>query len=291
MRIQILRLIVAGSFWLAPTTQLNAQLPEDWTTPFPGHRIIGNLYAVGTSGLGVFLLTSDEGHILINTGLENSTPTIRKNIESLGFRFKDVKILLTMQAHFDHAAALSNIKQSTGAEMWATAADAQLLEDGGASDPLFGGEQSFKPVQVDKIIIDGEVIELGEIRLLVHEHPGHTAGSSSYSMQVRENGRDYDVAIANMGSINDGTKLLLDPTYPGIADDFAETYQRQKAMAVDVWVAAHAGQYRLHTKYAPGQAYDADTFVDPDGFFAEVDRLEKIYLKLLAEERRFEDTN
>jgi metallo-beta-lactamase class B len=281
----LVRFTLACSLYLACTAPLNAQ-PEDWTTPFPGHRVIANLYAVGTSGLGVFLITSEDGHILINTGLEDSTPLIRNNIEAVGFRLEDVKILLTMQSHWDHTAALAEIKEITEAEMWATAKDARVLEDGGFSDPHFGGRESFAPIDVDKIISDGEVIELGDIRLLVYEHPGHTEGSSSYSMQVRENGRDYDVVIANMGTINSGKKMLVDPTYPGVADDFGETYSRQKAMDVDVWVAAHGGQYGLHDKYQPGQPYSPDTFVDPDGFIAAVDRLERIYLEQLAEERR-----
>ena len=269
----------------APMAGLQAQ-PADWTEPFPGHRVIGNLYAVGTAGLGVFLITSDEGHILINTGLEDSTPLIRENIESLGYRLEDVRILLTMQAHWDHTAALAEIKEITGAAMWATAGDGRVLEDGGFSDPHFGGRVSFRPVEVDRIIGDGEIIELGDIRLRVHEHPGHTEGSSSYSMQVAENGRDYDVAVANIGTINEGKRLVVDPTYPGVAEDFARTYASQKAMDVDVWVAAHGGQYGLHDKYQPGQAYSPDTFVDPEGFLAEVERRERIYDEQLAEERR-----
>ena len=280
----LVRFTLACSLLLVSTAELHAQ-PEDWTAPFPGHRVIANLYAVGTYGLGVFLITSDEGHILINTGLEDSTALIRDNIESVGYRLEDVKILLTMQSHWDHTAALAEIKETTGAEMWATSEDARVLEDGGFSDPHFGGRESFRPVSVDKIISDGEVIELGDTRLLVYEHPGHTEGSSSYSMRVRENGRDYDVVIANMGTINSGKKLVIDPTYPGVADDFSETYSRQKAMDVDVWVAAHGGQYGLHDKYKPGQVYSPDTFVDPDGFVTAVERLERLYLELLAEER------
>jgi len=248
--------------------------------------VIGNLYAVGTYGLGVFLITTDEGHILINTGLEDSTPLIRANIEAVGFKLEDVKILLTMQAHWDHTAALAEIKQITGAKMLATKNDARVLEDGGFSDAHFGGRETFKPVSVDQIIGEGEVIELGDTRLTVYDHPGHTEGSSSYSMQVRENDRDYNVVIANMGTINQGKKLLVDPTYPGVADDFAKTYRHQKTMDVDVWVAAHGGQYGLHDKYEAGQAYDPDTFVDPEGFLAEVERLENIYLEQLAQERQ-----
>ena len=279
------RFALGFTLFFACAAQLSAQ-NEDWTTPFPGHRVIANLYAVGTYGLGVFLITSEEGHILINTGLEDSTPLIRKNIESVGFRLEDIKILLTMQAHWDHTAALAGIMEIAGAEMWATSGDARVLEDGGFSDPHFGGRQSFSPVGVDRIIGEGEVIELGDIRLRVHEHPGHTEGSSSYSMQVSENGRDYDVVIANMGTINAGKRLVVDPTYPGVADDFARTYSSQKAMDVDVWVSAHGGQYGLHEKYEPGQPYSPDTFVDPQGFLAAVERLERIYLEQLAEERR-----
>ena len=260
--------------------------PEGWSRPFPAHRVIGNLYAVGTYDLGVFLITSDEGHILVNTALEDSVPLIRRNIESVGFRFEDIKILLQMQSHWDHTAALAEIKQITGAQMWATEDDAPVLEDGGFSDPHFGGRVSFKPVKVDKIIKDGEVIELGAIRLTVIDTPGHTAGSSSYAMSVRENGREYKVVIANMGTINRGKKLVVDPTYPGVAEDFAKTFERQKAMQVDVWVAAHGSQYGLHDKYRAGQAYSPDTFVDPEGFLAAVKRLESLYLEQLEAERR-----
>ena len=259
---------------------------EGWTRTFPAHRVIGNVYAVGTYDLGVFLITSVDGHILINTGLEDSTSLIRENIESLGFRLEDVKIILSMQAHWDHVAALAEVKEYTGAQVWATAGDAPVLEDGGFSDPHFGSRESFRPVRVNKIIADGEVIELGETRLTVLETPGHTAGSSSYTMRVREDGRDYNIVIANMGTINPGKQLVIDPTYPGIAEDFAETFRKQKSLDVDVWVAAHGSQYGLHDKYEPGQDYSPETFVDPEGFVAAVERLEKRYLDQVAAERR-----
>jgi metallo-beta-lactamase class B len=170
--------------------------------------------------------------------------------------------------------------------MWGTAKDKRILEDGGFSDPHFGGQQSFEPIQVDRMLSDGDLIELGDIRLRVHDHPGHTEGSSSYSMQVSEGGRDYAVLIANMGTINPGKKMVVDPTYPGVADDFAKTYREQKAMKVDVWVAAHGSQYGLHDKFSPGQPYSPETFVDPEGFLAAVKRLEALYLEQIAEEQR-----
>lgn len=262
-----------------------AQAPADWSQPFPGHRVIGNLYAVGTFGLGVFLLTSEEGHILINTGLEDSTAMTRENIEALGFALEDVRILLTQQAHWDHVAAMAEIKEITGAEMWATKDDARVLEDGGFSDAHFGGRQSFAPLEVEKIIGQDDIIELGDIRLTVHDHPGHTEGSTSYSMVVQENGQEYNVLIANMGTVNPGKQLAVDPTYPGVAADFAHTFTHQKGLNVDVWVAAHPAQYGLHDKWQPGQAYSPDTFLDPEGYLEAVENYENLFLEAMAAER------
>ena len=285
MKTRIIQLLIASLVLLITSVQVYSQR-ENWARPFPGFKIIGNLYGVGSYDLSTFLITSDEGHILINTGLEDSTAMIRDNMASLGLRMEDIKILLTQQAHWDHTAALAEIKEISGAEMWATLGDAPVLIDGGFSDPHFGGREAFAPIEVDKIIRDGEIIELGDIRLKVHVHPGHTEGSSSYSMVVNENNRDYKVLIANMGTINAGKKLTVDPTYPGVAEDFAETYRRQKAMDVDVWVAAHKSQYNFHEKYRAGQVYSPDTFVDPDGFVRAVERLEQAYLDYVADEQR-----
>lgn len=260
--------------------------PEEWSRPLPGHRVVGNLYSVGTWDLGCFLVTSEAGHILINTGLADSTPLLRANVEALGFRFEDIRILLTMQAHYDHTAAFAEIKEITGAALWATADDAPLLADGGASDPHFRGEYPFAPVEVDRILADGEVIELGEARLEVIETPGHTPGSVTYAMTAHENGREYRVLLANMGSMNPGLRLLEDPTYPGIAEDFAETFRRQLELEVDIWVAAHASQWGLHDKYRPGNPYDPEAFVDPEGFREQVLYYQELFEEALAAERR-----
>ncbi len=258
---------------------------DKWAEPFPAFRIVGNLYGVGTHDLSVFLITTDDGHILINTGLADSTPLIRENIASLGFRLEDVKILLTQQAHWDHTAALAEIKSLTGAQMWATHDDARVLEDGGRSDPHFGGKELFPPVAVDRLLADGDTVTLGDATLTVHLHPGHTEGSSSYSMVVHEGEHTYRVLIANMGTVNAGKRLAVDPTYPGAAADFAYTYTTQKAMPVDIWVAAHGSQYGLHDKYTPGQPYDPQRFVDPQGFVRAIEALEQKFLSTLAGER------
>jgi len=264
----------------------NASLPEAWSKSYPAHRIIGNLYAVGGVDLASFLIATDAGLILVNTGLADSTRDLRTNIESLGFRLEDIKLLLTTQAHFDHVAAFAEIQALTAAPMWATAPDAPILEDGGASDAHFGhcSEFRFEPIQVNRILADNEIFTLGNVNIRTHLHPGHTEGSASYSFTVRENERDYRVLIANMGSINDGKRLLIEPTYPIVASDFATTYRKQLALEIDVWVASHASQYGRDKKYQPGQNYDPDTFVDPNGFRLAVERLRQIFLEQLQAE-------
>ena len=259
-------------------------LPSGWTEPYEAHRVIGNLYAIGTADLGVFLIATNEGHILINTGLEDFAYWIKANIEALEFEFQDIRILLTTQAHFDHTAALAEIKLLTGAQMLATPRDAPVLLDGGASDAQFGHclDFRFPPVTVDGELTEGEEIKLGDTSLKTHHHPGHTAGSASYSMIVREDGRDYRVLVANMGTINQGKRLSGNPTYRGVARDFALTFNRQRDMRVDIWVASHGSQYGLARKYRPGQAYSAKTFYDPQGFKTEVRRLEQLYREQLA---------
>lgn len=259
--------------------------PEEWSRPFAGHRVIGNLYSVGTYDLSSFLVTSTEGHILINTGLADSTPLIRANIERLGFRFNDIRILLNMQAHDDHVGALAEIKRLTGAKVWVTAGDAPVLEDGGRSDFHFGPGEKFPPVEVDRVLRDGELIEIGDAQLVVRLTPGHTRGSVSYTMKIAEVGREYDVVIANMGSINPGVKLLDNTNYPEIADDYAQTFTRQQALPCDVWVAAHASQYGMHRKFTKGDPYSPETFVDPQGYLAAVKRHEDVFRRQLAEER------
>ena len=265
-------------------TTLGAQR-DNWTRPFEAHRIVGNLYYVGGYDLASFLVAGDEGHILINTGLESSAPMIRSSIEGLGFDYSDVKILLHMQAHYDHVAALAEIARDTGAEVWSTQADAALLENGGKTDYLPGITQ-FPPVQVARKLQDGETIRLGDIELNVVLMPGHTPGSTGYTMQVAEGGKTYDVVIANMASINPGTVLSgPNSSYPGIADDYAHTFEVQKALDVDIWVAAHASQYGLHSKFQPGDGYDPDRFIDPEGYLAKVAGYEESYRKQLVGER------
>ena len=265
----------------------NMTMPPAWSQNYPATQIVGNLYDVGGYDLSSFLITSNAGHILINTGLEGSAEMIESNLKSLGLRMADIKILLTTQAHFDHTADLALIKEQTGARLLATEADKSFLEDGGLSDPLIGGIESFRPVTVDGVIADGDVIELGDIRLSVLEHPGHTEGSASYAMTITESGNSYDVLVVNMAYINEGVNVAIKPTYHGIAADFEKTFESQRDLSPDIWVSSHKSAYGFHEKHAPGQAYDPRAFYDPAGYVEavrlhEVTFVNKVYDELLG---------
>jgi len=258
---------------------------EAWTRPFPPFRIVGNLYYVGTHDLASYLITTPDGHILINTGVAGSAPMIRSSMESLGFRFADIRILLATHGHWDHVAGMSEIKRLTGARMLMHEGDAGILEDGGHSDFRFGGTSSYEPVRVDGRLKDGDRIPLADTEITVHHHPGHTRGASSFTLTTRDEQRSYRVLIVNMGSINQGVRLTGAPSYPGIAEDYARTFAAQKQLAADVWVASHASQFGLHDKHKPGDPYNPGRFVDPAGYAQRVRRLEQVYLDQLQRER------
>jgi metallo-beta-lactamase class B len=264
-----------------------AQQNTEWRQPFPAFKLIGNVYWVGTYDLSTYLITTDAGHILINTGFEDTVPLIVEGVEQLGFKMADVKILLATHAHGDHVAGLAELKRLTGARMMMSEADSVLLEDGGISDFRFGDGRtpSFEAVKVDRRLKNQDTIELGGVTLTAHHHPGHTKGATSFTFTVREGGRDYRVVIANMPGINAGVTVGGMPKYPTIADDYARTFAAQKALPVDVFLASHAAQFRLHEKYKPGDSYDPNRFVDPAGFRAAVERLEAIYREQLASGR------
>jgi len=252
---------------------------------FPPLRIVGNLYYVGDNDLASYLVVTPRGNILINTGYEYSVPEIRSRIATLGFHFNDIKILLVTHAHSDHAAGEAEVKKLTGAKMYAMQEEVELLETGGKTDYLFGNSGWFPPVKVDRALKDGEKIELGGSTITAYLHPGHTKGSTSFAMEIAEAGKTYRVLIANLGNINDGTVLLHNPKYPKIVEDYAHTFQAQKELPCDIFLTSHAGQFGLLAKWHPGDPYNPDRFVDPDGYARAVERSENRYLRQLQEER------
>ena len=269
-----------------PFTQLPVKNPN-YVKPFPPLRIIGNLYYVGTYDLAVYLITTPAGHILINTGVNDSTAAIRSNIETLGFKFADIKLLLATHGHWDHVGAMAEIKRLTGARMLMHEGDADLLESGGGQDYRFpqGRGTIYEPVKVDQRLKEGDKVRLGDTELTVHHHPGHTKGATSYTYSVREVGRNYNVLIVNMATINPGVQVSFMQAFPEITKAYLSTLERQKQLKPDVWVSSHAGHFNLHQKYNPGDAYDPKRFVDPDGYQAKIQFYEKLLRGQLQKEQ------
>lgn len=250
----------------------------EWSAPYQPFKIVGNLYYVGTEDLACYLITTGEGNILINTGLAASAGQLKKNIESLGFKWKDTKILLTSQAHYDHVGAMAAIKKETGALLMADEKDADVLKSGGASDYELGKYGvSFEPVQPDRLLKDKDTISLGGMQMVMLHHPGHTKGSCSFLFTVKDAKKAYRVLIANLPTIIVNEPFPAVKAYPEIADDYAYTLASLKDLKFDIWLAAHASQFNLQQKHKPGAAYHPEAFADQQGYDAALNDLQKRY--------------
>jgi len=258
MKRQMSRVLLAMGVVALLPAMLLAQDNADWTRPFQPFRIIGNIYWVGSYDLSTYLITTPQGNILINTGVGDTAQQIKKSVEQLGFKLSDTKVLTATHGHFDHAAGMAELKRLTGARLIVSEPDRPLFESGGKADFRFGSTPGaqFPPVKVDSTFKDGESITLGGTTLVAHIHAGHTKGATSFTTSVQDGGKTYRVIIANMGSINPGVTMSGMPGYPNIAQDYANTFLAQKDMKVDVWLASHASQFRLHDKYKPGDPYN-----------------------------------
>ena len=252
----------------------------DWSKPYKPFRIVGNLYYVGTYDLASYLIVTPEGNILINTGLASSASQIQQNIESLGFKFKDLKVLLTTQAHFDHMGAMAQIKKLTGATFMVDEKDSAVVADGGKSDYALGGKRStYEPLSPNILLGDQETIVLGNTKLIMLHHPGHTKGSCSFLFDVNDGGHIYRVLIANMPTIVTDKKFNDIPAYPEIAKDYAYTFQSMKALQFDIWLASHASQCNLHAKHKPEDGYNPHAFEGRKDYDLELAELEAQFLK------------
>jgi metallo-beta-lactamase class B len=251
-------------------TQVNATPPgsPDWSEPFPPHRMIGNVYYVGSRGLASYLITTPAGHILINSNLKTSVPLIQENIEKLGFRFADVKILLISHAHFDHDGGSAEVKKLTGAKYMVMDGDVDVVESGGKSDFQYGDEVTllYPQAKVDRVLHDGDEVKLGDTSLTAHKTAGHTRGCTTWSLKVREAGKTYDVVIVGSPNVNPGYKLVDNARYPEIADDYARGFRVLKSLPCDVFLGAHGGYYGMEAKYAKLSAGGTNPYIDPEGY-------------------------
>ena len=202
------------------------QAAPKWTDPQAPFRLAGPIFYVGTAELAAFLIQSPQGHILLDGGSPETAPMIEKSIKDLGFKIEDIRILLTTQAHYDHVGTHAYIKKLSGARVEAMTGDDKLLRDGGKSDYLFAGDPKmhFDRMAVDRVLKDGDIVTIGGIRLTARHTPGHTPGSATYLMDVSEGGKTYKVVFAASTSDNPGTRLVSNPSYPGILEDYRKTF-------------------------------------------------------------------
>jgi metallo-beta-lactamase class B len=256
-----------------------AQPAVDWNAPFPPHRVIDNVYFVGTAQLGSFLITTSEGHILINSDFETTVPSIRKSVEQLGFSFSEIEILLGSHAHGDHMEADALVKELTGAQVMAMEQDVpglQAMRPGGKDHPI------------DRILHDGDKVSLGGTTLTAYLTPGHTKGCTSWGLDVREENKTYRALIVCSFGVNDNYVLVGNTDYPDIVSDYTTTFAKARTLPVDVFLGAHGSFYGLPAKYealnkrAAGQT---NPFVDHDGYLAYIALQEQRFRTMLERQR------
>jgi metallo-beta-lactamase class B len=250
-----------------PPTRATFDNP-DWTAPETPFTIVGPIHYVGTKDLAVYLITTPAGHILIDGGVPGTEASIEKSIRTLGYKPEDIKILLTTQAHFDHVGTLAHFAALSHGSVRIMQGDDRIVADGGASDYLFGAQKAlhFTPVKVDVVLKEGDVITLGGVSLTALRTPGHTRGSASYTMSVADGGKTYSVLFPSSATVNPGTRLVKNPSYAGIIDDYRKTLDRLDAMKPDIFLAQHASAFDLAGKRARMKTEGAKAFVDPEGY-------------------------
>jgi len=248
----------------------NMGTEADQTTAFPPHKIVGNIYYVGTRTLSSFLVVTPQGNILIDSTYERNVPVIQKSVEQLGFKFSDVKILLGNHAHGDHQEGDALVKQLTGARVMAMAEDVpalQAMKPGGKEHPI------------DKVLHDGEEVTLGGTTLVAHLTPGHTRGATTWTMKAQESGKTYNVMF--------GCSLRAPGTVtPAIADEFTRSFKLVHALPCDVQLGDHGAQYDMQGKYARLQSGGRNPFIDPATCKLETDISEAMVRAILAEQQR-----
>jgi metallo-beta-lactamase class B len=257
--------------------QRNVGGPDDMTTAFPPHKVIGNIYYVGTKSLAVFLIVTPQGNILINSTYERNVPLIQQSVEQLGFKFSDIKILLGSHAHGDHQEGDAAVKALTGAQVMALAEDVPALR---AMKP--GGKEH----PIDKVLHDGESVTLGGTTLVAHLTPGHSRGCTTWTLKAQEGGKSYDVVIIGSLGTNPGFKLVNNAEAPGIAEEFSRAFRVSRSLPCDVPLGSHPGMYNLPAKYAKIAAGGPNPFIDPDGYKLELDIDEAMFRAVLAEQQK-----
>jgi len=235
-------LFIAGAVVLSAQTsplssEQRAQFHGPYSQPEEAFRLFGNIYYVGAKNIASYLITTPQGHILVDTGTTEMTPVITANVEKLGFKLRDIKIMLSSHAHFDHIGGHAAMKKLTGARVMAIRQDAEALEAGKDLSPL--GDEGWTPVKVDRVLKDGDTVSLGGTTLRAVWAPGHTPGCTVWTTNVADRGRNYSVAIFGCGGPNGGVKLVGNQRFPTLVDDTMATFRKLKVLKPDIYVSGH----------------------------------------------------
>ena len=214
-----------------------AQFHGPYSQPEEAFRLVGNIYYVGAKNIASYLITTPQGHILVDTGTTEMTPVITANVEKLGFKMRDIKIMLSSHAHFDHIGGHAAMKKLTGARVMAIKQDADALEAGKDLSPL--GDEGWMPVKVDRVLKDNDTVALGGTTLRAVWAPGHTPGCTVWTTTVPDGGRNYSVAIFGCGAPNGGVKVVGNQRFPTLADDAMATFRKLKTLKPDIYVSGH----------------------------------------------------
>jgi metallo-beta-lactamase class B len=263
---------------------ITAQSPAAWTDTISPFRVIDNVYYVGSAGLTAWLITTPQGHILLDVGLPQNAALVERNIRTLGFNLRDVKIVLNTHAHFDHSGGIAAVKRSTGARLFASAGDREALERGvyiGSEDRT---EFNAPPVKVDSIIPDGGTVTLGGVTLTANITPGHTAGCTSWTMPVTSDGQRHSAIFFCSASVA-ANRLAPRPQYPGIVNDYRRTFAKFRTIDADVFFAAHSELFDLQAKRARLSSGGPNPFIDAGALRRTVAMFEADFEKELARQQ------
>lgn len=249
---------------------------------FPGHRVVGNVYYVGSKDLACYLITTPEGHILINSGFEQTVPLIRASVESLGFKMSDVKILLASHAHSDHVAGHALAQEMTGAKVYVMRGDDAVIAAGGQGQYLYR-DSRWSPCAVDRVLKDEDEVKLGGTTLVARQTPGHTRGCTTWAWRTVDGDRTYDVVVIGSPNVNPGYVLTNNTDYPEIADDYKRTFEVLKSLPCDIFLGAHGAYYGMDAKYDKLKGARQNPFIDPAGYKAYVELKSKAFRTQLGQ--------
>ena len=260
-----------------------ATVMQKWTAPFEPFQLIGNIYYVGTEGIAVYVIKTSQGLILMDTAMPQSTGTIKDSITKLGFKVADIKIILNSHAHIDHTGGFAELKKETGAQLVAGERDKPLLEGGYYPGDEKNEDLAFPPVKVDRVVKEGDTVTLGDTTLIAHATPGHSPGCTSWEMTVKDGDQSREVLFFCSGTVA-LNRLVGQPTYPGIIDDYRATYAKVKAMKVDVLLGPHPEVYGMQAKRAQMKDGAPNPFVKPGELATYASGLSEEFDKQLAKQ-------